>query len=130
MDLREGSAGVLLPPFYDFEPDLNMANPSVRAEVQRIIGYWLELGVAGFRVDAVPFILEKPAPQGGKPKLEFGYLKEMRDFLQWRAGNAVLLRRGERGARRVAEVLRRRRRAAHDVRLLGQPAPLPLARDR
>jgi maltose alpha-D-glucosyltransferase/alpha-amylase len=68
--------------FYDFEPDLNMANASVRAELRRIIGYWLELGAAGFRVDAVPFILEKPTPQGGKSKLEFGYLREMREFLQ------------------------------------------------
>jgi glycosidase len=44
--------------FYDFQPDLNMDNPDVRAEVLRIMGYWLELGVAGFRVDAVPFVIQ------------------------------------------------------------------------
>lgn len=38
--------------FYDFEPDLNLDNPDVRTEVRRIIGYWLELGVAGFRLEA------------------------------------------------------------------------------
>ena len=48
--------------FHDFQPDLNMENPEVRAEIQRIMGYWLELGVSGFRVDAVPFILETAAP--------------------------------------------------------------------
>ena len=77
--------------FYDFEPDLNMDNPQVREEIRRIMGFWLELGVAGFRVDAVPFVLEKPSPTGGKKPLEFSYLREMREFLQWRVGDAILL---------------------------------------
>ncbi len=77
--------------FYKFQPDLNIDNPEVRAEIQRIMGYWLELGVAGFRVDAVPFILETPAPGKAKPKMKFEYLREMRRFLQWRRGDAVLL---------------------------------------
>ncbi len=77
--------------FYDHQPDLNMDNPEVRNEVERIMGYWLQLGVAGFRVDAVPFILETPAPGKKKPKLRFEYLKDMRRFLQWRSGDAVLL---------------------------------------
>ncbi len=51
--------------FYDFQPDLNIEHPEVRAEIRRVMGYWLELGVAGFRVDAVPFILEETKP-GGK----------------------------------------------------------------
>ena len=46
--------------FYDFQPDLNMDNPDVRAEIMRIMGYWLQLDVAGFRVDAVPFIIQDP----------------------------------------------------------------------
>ena len=48
--------------FYDFQPDLNMDNPQVRDEIRRIMGFWLELGVAGFRLDAVPFVIEKPSP--------------------------------------------------------------------
>src|SRR5215475_2675409 len=44
--------------FYKFQPDLNTDNPAVRTEIQRIMGYWLELGVSGFRVDAVPFVIE------------------------------------------------------------------------
>ena len=78
--------------FYDFQPDLNMDNPEVRTEVRRIMGFWLQLGVSGFRVDAVPFILEAtPQPGRRKPRLRFEYLTEMRRFLQWRAGDAVLL---------------------------------------
>jgi maltose alpha-D-glucosyltransferase/alpha-amylase len=77
--------------FYEFQPDLNTDNPEVREEINRIMGYWLELGIAGFRVDAVPFILESPAMGKKQPPLHFDYLKEMRRFLQWRKGDAVLL---------------------------------------
>ena len=75
--------------FYDFQPDLNMDNPRVRAEIRRIMGYWLQLGVDGFRDDAVPFILE--SGQGPSRQIRFEYLAEMRQFLQWRAGHAALL---------------------------------------
>ena len=68
-----------------------MDNPRVREEVRRIMGFWLQLGVAGFRVDAVPFILEEPPRSRTKPTIHFEYLKEFREFLQWRVGDAVLL---------------------------------------
>ncbi len=42
--------------FYKTQPDLNLANPAVRDEVMRTMGYWLQLGVDGFRIDAVPFL--------------------------------------------------------------------------
>lgn len=78
--------------FYDHQPDLNMGNPAVREEIRRIMGYYLSLGVAGFRVDAIPFILETQEPGKTKGrKIRFEYLEEMRRFLQWRRGDAVLL---------------------------------------
>jgi len=77
--------------FYQFQPDLNMNNPRVRAEIRKIIGYWLQQGVSGFRVDAVPFILETTTPGGSSPELRFEYLEEMRNFIQWRQGDAVML---------------------------------------
>ena len=77
--------------FYEFQPDLNIDNPAVRAEIRRVMGYWLQLGVDGFRVDAVPFILERSPLAKIGPKLRFDYLNEMRTFLQWRTSDAVLL---------------------------------------
>jgi maltose alpha-D-glucosyltransferase/alpha-amylase len=77
--------------FYDFQPDLNMDNPAVRTEVRRIMGYWLQLGVAGFRVDAVPFVIESTVPGKAQGELHFEYLSDMRRFLQWRVGDAILL---------------------------------------
>jgi maltose alpha-D-glucosyltransferase/alpha-amylase len=55
------------------------------------MGYWLQLGVAGFRMDAVPFVIEKPPRASGSKRLHFEYLREFREFLQWRVGDAVLL---------------------------------------
>jgi maltose alpha-D-glucosyltransferase/alpha-amylase len=76
--------------FYKFQPDLDLENPAVRTEIQRTMGYWLELGVSGFRVDAVPFLIESQKP-GTKHVRHYEYLTEFRDFLQWREGDAILL---------------------------------------
>jgi maltose alpha-D-glucosyltransferase/alpha-amylase len=48
--------------FYSFEPDLNVANPLVRDEIRKITAFWLRLGLAGFRVDAVPYLIEIGVP--------------------------------------------------------------------
>lgn len=69
--------------FFSFQPDLNIANPAVREEIRKIIGFWLELGVSGFRVDAVPFIVEQPGVERE--------LLELRKFLSWRRGDAIML---------------------------------------
>ena len=76
--------------FYEFQPDLNTMNPRVRREITRIMGYWLQLGVSGFRMDAVPFLI---ARKGAKvtPRKDYELLHEMRDFLQWRRRDAILL---------------------------------------
>jgi maltose alpha-D-glucosyltransferase/alpha-amylase len=76
--------------FYSHQADLNTWNPYVRAEIQKIMGFWLQLGVSGFRMDAVPFLIEKKGA-GIEGQQDFGLLKEMRDFLQWRTGDAIML---------------------------------------
>jgi maltose alpha-D-glucosyltransferase/alpha-amylase len=76
--------------FYSHQADLNTWNPEVRAEIRRIMGFWLQLGVSGFRMDAVPFLIEKKGANV-TPQQDFELLREMRDFLQWRSGDAILL---------------------------------------
>lgn len=76
--------------FYEFQPDLNTSNPAVQREIMRIMGFWLQLGVAGFRLDAVPFLIEKKGA-GVKPRKDFEMLHLLRDFLQWRRRDAILL---------------------------------------
>ncbi len=77
--------------FYDFQPDLNIANPEVREEMQRILAFWLRLGIAGFRVDAVPFLIEPAGAEGSSPGPRFEYLHDLRNLLSWRRGDAVML---------------------------------------
>ena len=77
--------------FMPHQPDLNVANPAVREEIARIIGFWLELGVSGFRVDAVPFLLELDGIDDVPSVDPHRYLKDLRSFLQRRRGDAILL---------------------------------------
>jgi maltose alpha-D-glucosyltransferase/alpha-amylase len=77
--------------FYDFQPDLNMSNPRVRQEIEKIIGFWLQLGVAGFRLDAAPFIIELTVPGDPSPRQDFSWLNDLHDQVAWRRGDAVIL---------------------------------------
>ena len=54
--------------FYDFQPDLNTSNLEVQTEILKIMGFWLQLGVSGFRMDAVPFKKKKKGPKVAKLK--------------------------------------------------------------
>lgn len=75
--------------FYEHQPDLNVANPAVRDEIAKVIGFWLQLGISGFRVDAVPFFLEIPKTADVPEPHEL--LRDIRRFLQRRSSEAVLL---------------------------------------
>lgn len=77
--------------FYDFQPDLNFTNPAVVQEIQRVIGYWLNQGISGFRLDAVPFIIEVPKTSADKPVLDFTFLTNIRQFAQSRQSDVVIL---------------------------------------
>ena len=55
---HRGTGQYYLHRFYPHQPDLNVTNPAVRDEIARVIGFWMELGLCGFRVDAVPFLLD------------------------------------------------------------------------
>jgi trehalose synthase len=77
--------------FYSFQPDLNIDNDAVREEIARIMGFWLALGVAGFRMDAVPALLETsglPEPNARDPR---EWLRDLRQFVTRRRGDAMLL---------------------------------------
>jgi maltose alpha-D-glucosyltransferase/alpha-amylase len=77
--------------FYKEQPDLNTANPEVREEIRKILGFWLELGVSGFRIDAAPFLIEPLGIEDAKLEELRSLLPEMREFVSQRRGDAVLL---------------------------------------
>jgi maltose alpha-D-glucosyltransferase / alpha-amylase len=76
--------------FYKFQPDLNTFNPAVQREIMRIMGFWLQLGVSGFRMDAVPFLIEKKGA-GVAPRKDYDILHLLQNFLQWRRRDAIML---------------------------------------
>jgi maltose alpha-D-glucosyltransferase/alpha-amylase len=77
--------------FYDFQPDLNTSNRHVQAEILKIMGFWIQLGVSGFRMDAVPFVIATKGPKARKPVEQYDMLRSFREFLQWRKGDAIIL---------------------------------------
>jgi trehalose synthase len=80
--------------FYSHQPDLNVGNPKVRDEILRAIGFWLELGFDGFRVDAVPFLMkdkEATRDPGDLPVDPHLLVKELRAFMSRRKGDSVML---------------------------------------
>ena len=92
-ELDEKTGQYFLHSFYKHQPDLNVANPRVRDEIARIMGYWLQLGVSGFRLDAVPFLLDPSGVMPGKGDLDdpMAFFRSLRSFLGRRSGEAVML---------------------------------------
>ena len=77
--------------FYEFQPDLNTSNPEVQAEILKIMGFWLKLGVSGFRMDAVPFVIAQKGADIAKPREQYDMLRTFSQFLTWRVGDAIIL---------------------------------------
>ena len=77
--------------FYEFQPDLNTSHPEVQAEILKIMGFWIQLGVCGFRMDAVPFVIATKGSDVSKPVEQYDMLRAFREFLQWRQGDCILL---------------------------------------
>jgi trehalose synthase len=90
-DFDEVAGKWFLHRFYSHMPDLNIANPRVRDEINKIVGYWLELGLSGFRVDAAPFVIELAGTEAERGQDPHDFLVNLRAFLNRRRGDAILL---------------------------------------
>src|SRR5262249_51915405 len=77
--------------FYEFQPDLNTSNPEVQAEILKVMGFWIQLGVSGFRMDALPFVIASKGASVKKPVEQYDMLRRFREFLQWRQGDCIIL---------------------------------------
>ncbi|MEV5751618.1 alpha-amylase family protein [Actinoallomurus sp. NPDC052308] len=75
--------------YYDFMPDLDITKPEVRDEMNKILGFWLELGISGFRVDSLPFMIETVGTDCRDNPVSF--LRSMVEFLERRRGDAIFL---------------------------------------
>ncbi len=77
--------------FYEHQPDLNTTNPEVLNEIAKVIGFWLTLGVSGFRLDAAPFLMDLTGIEEPPQWSPYALLHELRRVASWRKGDAVFL---------------------------------------
>ena len=77
--------------FFSHQPDLNYDNPAVREEIWKVMKFWLDLGVDGFRVDAVPYLVEREGTSCENLPETHAVLKELRARLDAHFTGKVLL---------------------------------------
>ncbi len=77
--------------FFSHQPDLNYDNPAVREEMWKVMKFWLELGVDGFRLDAVPYLVEREGTSCENLPETHAVLKELRARLDQHFPGKMLL---------------------------------------
>jgi maltose alpha-D-glucosyltransferase/alpha-amylase len=77
--------------FYSHQPDLNFENPKVREAIFRTMDYWLEMGVDGLRLDAIPYLYEREGTNCENLPETHGFLKQLRSHIDRRFSGRMLL---------------------------------------
>lgn len=77
--------------FYASQPDLNYDNPGVQEEMLKVASFWLDLGIDGFRADAVPYLFEREGTNCENLPETHAYLKKLRAFLDQNYPGRILL---------------------------------------
>ncbi|HLV66749.1 MAG TPA: maltose alpha-D-glucosyltransferase, partial [Polyangiaceae bacterium] len=77
--------------FYSHQPDLNFDNPAVVKAVFKILDFWLELGVDGLRLDAVPYLFEREGTTCENLPETHAFLKQLRAHVDARFRDKMLL---------------------------------------
>ncbi|HLB71730.1 MAG TPA: maltose alpha-D-glucosyltransferase [Candidatus Methanoperedens sp.] len=77
--------------FYSHQPDLNYENPLVREAVFKVIDYWMDAGVDGMRLDAVPYLFEKEGTNCENLPETYEFLKKLREHIDIEYRGKMLL---------------------------------------
>jgi maltose alpha-D-glucosyltransferase/alpha-amylase len=77
--------------FYSHQPDLNYDNPAVHREILDVLAYWLDRGIDGFRVDAVPYLYEREGTNCENLPETHAFCKKMRRIFDERYPGTLLL---------------------------------------
>ena len=77
--------------FYSHQPDLNFDNPHVFRAITNVMRYWLDLGVDGMRLDAVPYLIEREGTINENLPETHEILKRLRCEMDRRYGDRMLL---------------------------------------
>src|SRR6266850_2599753 len=77
--------------FFSHQPDLNYDNPEVQEQMLNVLRFWLDLGLDGFRLDAVPYLYERDGTNGENLPETHAFLKRIRAEVDARYQDRVLL---------------------------------------
>lgn len=77
--------------FYSHQPDLNYDNPAVHREITRAMDFWLDMGVDGLRLDAVPYLYEREGTSCENLPETHEFLKQLRRHVDSKYGDRMLL---------------------------------------
>ncbi len=77
--------------FYSHQPDLNWDNPEVKRAMFSVVDFWLDMGVDGMRLDAVPYLIEREGTSCENLPETHQILKELRAHIDERYSNRMLL---------------------------------------
>ena len=77
--------------FYSHQPDLNYNNPEVREEIKNVVRFWLDMGLDGFRCDAVPYLFEREGTSCENLPETHEYFKELRKLVDTEFPGTILL---------------------------------------
>jgi maltose alpha-D-glucosyltransferase/alpha-amylase len=77
--------------FFSHQPDLNFDNPAVRQEMLAIVDHWLDLGLDGLRLDAVPYLHEEDGTSCENLGATHAFLRELRRQVDEKYGDRMLL---------------------------------------
>ena len=77
--------------FYHHQPDLNFDNPKVREQIFKALEFWLDMGVDGLRLDAVPYLYEREGTNGENLPETHDFLRQLRRHVDERYGDRMLL---------------------------------------
>jgi maltose alpha-D-glucosyltransferase / alpha-amylase len=77
--------------FFSHQPDLNFDNPRVRRSILKVMNYWLDMGLDGFRADAIPYLFEREGTNCENLPETHAYLKELRREFDRRYNGRILL---------------------------------------
>ncbi len=77
--------------FYSHQPDLNFENPKVRDAIMRTMDAWLEMGVDGLRLDAIPYLYEREGTNCENLPETHAFLKQLRAHIDQRFAGRMLL---------------------------------------
>ena len=77
--------------FFHSQPDLNFDNPAVRDEMKKVFRFWFDLGLDGFRVDAVPYLFEREGTDCENLPETHTFIKELRKIIDDEYPGRILL---------------------------------------